>query len=36
MRGRSEQAVDLGDTGAMFNLGVLLVGSDPGEARRRF
>src|SRR5665647_2813552 len=36
MRGRSEQAVDLGDTGAMFNLGVLLEGSDPGEARRRY
>ncbi|HEY5182851.1 MAG TPA: tetratricopeptide repeat protein, partial [Dermatophilaceae bacterium] len=31
-----EQAADLGDSGAMFNLGVLLAGSDPGEARRRY
>src|ERR1017187_5876968 len=36
MRRRFEQAVDLGDTGAMFNLGVLLAHSDPGEARRRY
>jgi TPR repeat protein len=36
MRRRYEQAVDLGDTGAIFNLGVLLAGSDPDEARRRY
>src|SRR5665647_2729681 len=27
---------DLGDTGAMYNLGAMLKGSDPEEARRRF
>jgi len=36
MRRGYEQAADLGDTDAMFNLGVLLAGSDPGEAQRRF
>jgi TPR repeat protein len=36
MRRQYEQAVDHGDTGATFNLGVLLAGSDPDEARRRF
>ena len=36
MRRRYEQAVDLGDTGTIFNVGVLLAGRDPDEARQRY
>ena len=36
MRRGYEQAANLGDTDAMNNLGVLLAGSDPGEAQLRY